>query len=591
MLRSIIFWVLAATILGIFVGIGMTPGLMRATVSAGALSASHSNIADCAGCHGVEPTGLADMVTKAVHGAPHKELSESCAKCHAAQASGEAHNLTKAELDVFGKGKKVATNDVPLDARIALMLGVPLHGAEGVESAGASCLSCHSEHSGRDGALTPAANASCNRCHVQKVAKTLNLHPPFANYPNSRRQRIRFDHDSHLKRHFDSQSVPQTAPKDCVDCHILSASGSAMLTGGFKRTCEACHGSDLKQKSITLFGVPQLDLEALASRGGRVGQWPDGIDRVDLPAFMELLLATDPEYRVARAALVDAKVFPEDLPKDKVTDAQIGHVETVAWAVKRQLENLLKGEARTTSGTSAGTGENPAGEKGAKLVQGETAKQISLDSLRLLQKSLFPNLKAELAMLDKGKDQGGRSTTSSVSVTNDPRPKVVDGFIYDFGGIEYLFDSHDRPDVMRGLLDLAVHLEHSAPSAASKAFLTSVTDKDHPGRCVQCHSIDVTPQGAVVNWQSFRPDPKRRNMTMFRHAPHLTGPETACRSCHILGSGAGFAESFAQPDPLKFVGGFQAMTIGTCVQCHTAQLVSDGCVTCHDYHVTNGPGR
>ncbi|MEE2746362.1 MAG: hypothetical protein VX617_05720 [Pseudomonadota bacterium] len=126
-----------------------------------------------------------------------------------------------------------------------------------------------------------------------------------------------------------------------------------------------------------------------------------------------------------------------------------------------------------------------------------------------------------------------------------------------------------------------------------------------PGACIKCHAIsnkaytgkstsngvvqsETTKKQLVVEWKS---NPGKGNPHVkYSHKPHvnLLGPGSWCSSCHKLNSSAKFDESFLQDDPTKFSSNFKSIDKNICSDCHAVGQVSQGCTTCHNYHIDPG---
>jgi hypothetical protein len=126
----------------------------------------------------------------------------------------------------------------------------------------------------------------------------------------------------------------------------------------------------------------------------------------------------------------------------------------------------------------------------------------------------------------------------------------------------------------------------------------------HPaaaGRCMKCHTVDPHPDGGLtINWHPYRPIRGERTFTKFSHQPHLIMlSQQACTECHKLKEPSGDDDLFRpefisadwqlEPTTADFRPNFQPVMKADCTACHQSGRVSQGCTTCHNYHVTGTP--
>ena len=95
-------------------------------------------------------------------------------------------------------------------------------------------------------------------------------------------------------------------------------------------------------KGFAIFAMPGLDVPALRKRRAAIGEWPEDADS-DLTPLMELLIASDPDYAEAHAAVAGLNL----LDLSEASDDEIAAVEAFAWGIKSLLFDL------TTEGVPA----------------------------------------------------------------------------------------------------------------------------------------------------------------------------------------------------------------------------------------------
>jgi len=146
-------------------------------------------------------------------------------------------------------------------------------------------------------------------------------------------------------------------------------------------------------------------------------------------------------------------------------------------------------------------------------------------------------------------------------------------------------EHYDR--FMQTWLDLAAGVHGTAAESYGAAILARFGDKDTPGKCTKCHSIDRQEDGVLhVNWQPFAPAPNRKSFTHFNHSVHFSQvEEKGCMTCHELSGATTFAAGFSDFDPQSFTSNFSPIKREVCADCHTEVSAGDACVTCHRYHI------
>jgi len=124
------------------------------------------------------------------------------------------------------------------------------------------------------------------------------------------------------------------------------------------------------------------------------------------------------------------------------------------------------------------------------------------------------------------------------------------------------------------------------PEPATQAIFAQLGDREAPGLCLKCHTVDDTPRGTLVNWRTRQPNAAEHPFTKFKHTVHfsLIGDQ-GCMTCHVLDPNHAYPTSFgANRDPAKFSSNFAPMQQQTCVACHKPQGASTDCLLCHNFH-------
>ncbi|WP_070987700.1 cytochrome c3 family protein [Halofilum ochraceum] len=417
--------------------LAVTVGLMAVTVfgtnaagwlSPGTLSAPHSQIGDCAGCHQDFEGGPGAWLHAAfAESAPAAESDSGlCLSCHEAGSQPlEPHGVPAARLTRAG-GEGGSANG-PIDLELAAGLMSSPHQSEG----GLACATCHAEHEGRAADLTAMGDGRCQSCHERKFASLNVGHPEFGAYPHERRTRIRFNHVSHADRHF-ADADAGAAPERCTGCHQPGEASREMQVSGFERACAACHAGEVRGENaagatgIPVIVVPGLDVPSLRANDIGIGHWPELADR-ELTPFMRTIFAADPALADALARF--EKLDPFDLREASAADLEA--VKRIAWATKRLLHDLLAdGPAALRPALADAMGREVGHASARDLLGG-----MSLDAVRRAQSEWFPDLAAELARHRAGERvpiPGGQDADEGQSATaDDPDATESDGDILD----------------------------------------------------------------------------------------------------------------------------------------------------------------
>ena len=155
------------------------------------------------------------------------DISERCVNCHSFDGPDSiAHN-----------------NDLAIDREVRKT----------------ECIMCHREHSGQKMSTRQSTSEQCNTCHKNKFESFSKGHPEFPEkYPYFNRNAIKFDHGSHLKKHFENPKFTEKAPSSCTGCHQVTLSDREVRPQAFETICVNCHGSQIKKKDLVLIRLPEF---------------------------------------------------------------------------------------------------------------------------------------------------------------------------------------------------------------------------------------------------------------------------------------------------------------------------------------------
>ncbi|MBI1207853.1 MAG: hypothetical protein GC191_11260 [Azospirillum sp.] len=345
-LRSWRGWLtgIALTItLGLLVVV-LTGSARERLLTTGPLTLDHGVIKNCTGCHSLFGQGPAAWLNAALD-ADHRHRDDRlCLGCHELGTTPR-HIHSRPPEAIAAVTEEVLDGhhgnpNPPLDVQLASLIFSPPDPA----STEIGCGTCHREHRGAHVDIRAMSNAACQACHQVQFASISDGHPPFRHFLTARRERIIFDHVSHLKRHFLDRDFRDKAPATCVSCHGSDPTGNFMTTLSFEATCAACHRGDIGgaalagNKGIKFLAIPGLDLIELKQRGIDIGEWPGQSDE-PLTPFMVQMLRHDRHL----ASLLDQIGTVDMRDLRRATPDQIQAVARLAVAIKRMLADLLTG--------------------------------------------------------------------------------------------------------------------------------------------------------------------------------------------------------------------------------------------------------
>ena len=605
-------------------------------VDPGTLYTGHAEIEACADCHVSFDAGPIGWVRAAFAPANPIADSDKCLDCHKwGDNALNPHNDSKKTLaELTSKFANASdTSTTPWTVQMSrAVFPIPTETHNGT----LACGTCHKEHEGEEANLLEVTNARCQSCHEKTFEAFSVGHPSFGDYPYLQRTRLIFDHESHNRKNF-PEKVKQGVkpPETCDSCHMPNGTGEFMLTADFDDTCAQCHTEDLLGESVAgpkgtpIIAVPELDLLTLQERGIAIGEWPEAPFAIDISAYTKLLIAAD--KRIAEDLLVIEDTDLQDLTD--ASDVEIQAVGRVAWSIKELLFDLtLAGmeilEAKVEASLDSALDTDTLG----RLVG-----HIPQDVVAAASEAWFPSLKQEVvayralkpaslatptrqegqaandvlsAQAPSGQASGEEAAAlllaqaSTIQVeelpndeaaenealglpTLDPEEWARAGGWYRKDYILYYRPVGHEDVVFRTWLDISAQSFGTPAERYGDALFQLLADKNTPGKCTKCHSIDQQPGGSLaVNWSPFKPRVGESRFTTFVHVTHFSAVgDEGCITCHQLNESTAYQETFKGRDPHNFTANFAPMNRETCAECHVEQSAGDTCTMCHQYHI------
>ncbi len=540
-------------LLGAIIETGSDASHATNSLSPGMISSSHLLFVgdDCGACHVAHDGDLGDWLGSIFVG---QDMTSACLDCHVFE--GDVRNPHNFE-------------------------SVAMSSLRNPDLAQMECISCHTEHDGLDANLVEMTDAQCSTCHLVAM-ESFTDHVPFGElYPSLQRTALRFDHVTHLGKHFLQAAADD--PTGCVDCHVVDRATDFVPVRGFEESCASCHAGDLDDRSLPVLALPEFSAEQFAALDHEylAELCPDR----GSPEFYRSLI-------VARAAVAEGDPF--------------GDFESVAF-----------GEAMTPLMQWALDAENPD-------IYDLPADEPLVDDLLWLYLDLADSGSEPLASLIEDRTDGTVDGVALLAGLNDDTvrtavcawmanadvrqdPPPGGGWYVDGLTVDYMASGHADP-VMTAWLDLAA----AAPTLAAEAsgdvdhalFVrdTLMSPGQGPGSCARCHSMSVSngnptdPATPVeVRWESD--NTPWSPYVRYSHGPHLNvlGEGTSCSVCHRLKEESGIAGAYETLDANRPVSSFRSIGNAQCLSCHgegddglQAIAADEGCLLCHNYHLETG---
>ena len=606
-------------------------------VDPGTLYTGHAEIEACADCHVSFNRSAFGWVKAAFAAANPVADSDKCLACHKwGENSLNPHNVAQPQLNELTTKfvNSTEASSTPWTVQMSrIVFPMPVESHNGALACGA----CHKEHEGEDADLLAVSNARCQSCHEKTFEAFSDGHPSFGNFPYLRRTRVIFDHDSHNRKNFpEKEKQGVKPPETCDSCHMPDGTGQFMLNQDFDNTCALCHSEDLLGETVAgpkgtpIIAIPELDLETLQDRGIAIGEWPDAPIAYDISAYTKLLIAADSQ-------IADDLLVIEDTDLQDLTDASDQELQSlgrVAWSIKELIFDLtisgmeiLEAKVEASLDTDLDTD-----------TLGRLVGHVPQDVVAAAGQAWFPSLKQEVvayrelkpASLTTPSLQEGQAADDTLSgqapivptgssnddaalllaqastiqveelpsdeaaendalglPTLDPEEWAKAGGWYRKDYVLYYRPVGHEDVVFRTWLDIGARSFGTPAERYGDALFQLFADKNTPGKCTKCHSVDQRQGGGlVVNWAPFAPLVGETRFTTFVHSTHFSAvADDGCITCHQLNENTKYQESYQQRDPNEFVSNFAAMKQETCAACHVEQSAGDTCMMCHQYHI------
>lgn len=573
----------AASVLTLGIIIFFVAGPMRsAFFSPGNSGTYHGSIAsECKNCHSAENLSSSNWLESALHPANGVTESHLCLDCHdLGKDALLPHALPKKLMDEKTDEKNATEKNAGHSLTQLAGFKVPQNAKGEI-----ACAVCHQEHRGGDFDIKAVYNTQCQSCHTHSFSSLADGHPQFDGYPYKARLNLKFDHVSHLKKHFPDEDKEI----ECTACHSADQHGKMMLTKPYAEACSSCHEAQIRgeersgEKGLLVFSLPGIDQDTLKKKKLDIGRWPEDAEG-EITPFMELLLSADEDYVAIRDSLSDLDMLDlADADKQALMSAQ-----AFIWAVKKLYVDIALGGQQAIKERLEASLE--------RELQADEFKNLSAmlpaEFMDATLRSWLPSVYGELLQRDKpdAKYKLGKLVVDEqlaeylLDNTRESDERVIAGGWYrnnDDFSIYYRPAGHSD-NFMQGWLNTSV----AKQTETSMAMFDLIADEKAPGACMKCHSVSEQDEQRKMNWLSKRPQAFEHRTVEFRHAAHFSLIDSdGCATCHKLDADADFMASFDSDKADSFHSSFSGMQRETCVECHTPDLAGDTCLSCHSYHI------
>ena len=382
----------------------------RGLLMPGPLTSAHSAIKECQICHTANGREQTSWLQGLSARNPHND-SVACLTCHKidGRIAFYPHTATPQMLNGNLQRLRQVASRTPKPQTAKLRdIAFPM---KDVLNSELNCATCHEEHKGAEFDMALISDAQCQSCHTVQFDSFDGNHPEFSSYPFKRRQRLKFNHTSHMTKHYPevaSKKEPGLRiPGTCSDCHNSNADRRQMAVQSFDAVCSSCHIDQITgaeratgPKGIAFLSLPGLDIQTLQEKGASIGEWPE-FSEAELSPFMALMIGRTPEGAATLAQLEGLDL----LDLTAASDEQINAATQLVWQIKGLFYTLLSGKASDVLAglnASQSTPVNP-------LLIADLSANLPRDVIINAQIEWLPNLANEMQQRRASLDQQGSS--------------------------------------------------------------------------------------------------------------------------------------------------------------------------------------
>ena len=390
------------------------------------------------------------------------------------------------------------------------------------------CFSCHPEHLGRQVTITSVPDGRCLTCH--EFGSFNQAHPAFQPVSEADDANLNFTHIRHVQRIREEEGIDDLE-RVCLHCHIPRQDGRTFEPVNFDRHCSQCH----------LKSSPRTRSANLAVRDSRRPIREERGDGVVLNLGVET-----PELVRNRRGMGDQ------------------------WAF-----SVNPAEFRT---------------RGSRVMKTRLHHRDAwiLHNLRMLRRILHPStgladlLQASAEVAPDQTDRLCREALATLSeYSDDLRGRAGEEIQGEVDQIEQLLQTLKTELRDESLpLDVApFQLDQRVDARLSPAQIEEVGEliQTLTEPCRMCHQIE---QATISRVQK---DQQLLQRAEFNHRAHII--QRRCLDCHTRIPFYDYLETAPAADVDFDRSSIQNLPqIEVCQQCHTSNLASNRCTTCHLFH-------
>ncbi len=510
--------------------------------------------------------------------------SKSCSACHAPHESSGWYWLSSAFVDNDMTSKCLDCHIFEGPARLAH--NQTISATQSVMRT--DCVMCHTEHKGSDADISALSDEQCSICHENKFDAFDSGHPQFRErFPYFIRPSIKFDHVSHIGKHFFSDKYLSSIsdsklskhspliPESCITCHDEPNADRRVTPLGYDIGCKGCHDQQIAARELVVLNLPEL-LERTAEDDELIEACGPTIEYIEAVISEENLV--EDEYE---------SISGDEL--DVISSFIFGYNSDDIDNYDQLFRDFLSSIITSRSfQISEFTNERIGNQQSKKLFSG-----LNPEVVKRLACAWASNIEYELPF-------------------DEPS---YGGWYGDFTELKYKPTRHADP-VLRNWIEFSINAYSNAVGDEEKERArimreSLLSPKNGPGACLKCHSVYQVDEVLAVNWNYEQTREEVGPHQRYSHSSHplvearrkqahdeeigpisVENSKPGCATCHQMNTESDFRGSFDRSlreyeasDPSSYASNFLGITKETCTSCHARSRVAQNCQLCHQYHI------
>ena len=385
-----------------------------------------------------------------------------------------------------------------------------------------SCFSCHTEHLGREAAITKVPDTRCLSCHQYDSFNTHHPQFQFVRDSLTDNANLKFPHIFHVKEIRKQQEIDDIE-QICLTCHTPQPDGENFAAIDFDRHCSSCHLGLENPKS-----TPDLAIKKTNNLPGALT--PQKIREQRNPGFLWAISSNPNEFDVFHNTISKNILYHKD-----------------PWI----LANLKN--TRREMFPSAGL---------ADLLNADA--NVPLHSAKALYTEAIATLETYIHDLKSHPSESVQNNLKSFEQEIRQLKKIIN----DPGNL--------RLDYQKFALSAAnmdkKFLQSPQRLKRYEAFVDELTVE-----CQTCHYVENASIARVQKNQQYL------LRAEFSHRAHIL--QRKCLDCHTQIPFTEWIDVKEKAPQEVDAAGIQNLPeIQECQSCHSAEAVSNSCFSCHQFH-------